>query len=142
MKAARYCLRESLLTVCKLLAPVCPHISEAIYREFKLAKKSVHLEGWPEAPATFDDISVRDGKLLFQLIADARREKSSKGLSLSSNLKKIIITANPEHIHLLKENEETILKTLKAATMDLERRLKESNKETRQTPEFKIRLLE
>src|SRR3989441_2778964 len=110
------------MTVCKLLAPICPHISEAVYHQFPSGgTKSVHLESWPEHEKALDDTSIRNGKLLLDLIAHARREKSSKGLSLGSKVKRIVVSTEAEHLHLLKENEETILRTLKADTMDLER---------------------
>jgi hypothetical protein len=75
------------------------------------------------------------------LIADARREKSSKGLSLGSNIKKIVITTGAEHLHLLKENEETILRTLKANSMDLERSPSSSNPLKEPSLEFKVEIL-
>jgi valyl-tRNA synthetase len=117
-------------------------MSEAIYHQFSLGKTgSVHRENWPEPHETVDDTSIRDGKLLLDLIADARREKSSKGLSLGSNIKKIVITTGAEHLHLLKENEETILRTLKANSMDLERSPSSSNPLKEPSLEFKVEIL-
>jgi len=142
LKATQYCLKEALLTVDKLLAPICPHMSEAIYHQFSLGETgSVHRESWPEPHETVDDASIRDGKLLLDLIADARREKSSKGLSLGSNIKKIVITTGAEHLHLLKDNEETILRTLKANSMDLERSPSSSNPLKEPSLEFKVEIL-
>jgi len=141
LSATRYCLKEALLTICKLLAPICPHISEAIYHQFSPGKRSVHQESWPEPPKTFDDASIHDGKLLLDLISNARREKSSKGLSLGSNIKKIVITTGVEHLHLLKENEETILRTLKADSMDLARFPPSSEREKEPSPGFKVEIL-
>jgi valyl-tRNA synthetase len=141
LKATQYCLKEALLTICKLLAPICPHVSEAIYRQFSSGTtKSVHQESWPEPNKTLDEASIRDGKLLLGLIAVARREKSSKGLSLGSNIKKIVITTEVEHLHLLKANEETILKTLKANSIGLERTTSDSNREKEPSPEFKVEI--
>jgi valyl-tRNA synthetase len=129
------------MTICKILAPICPHMSEAIYHQFSSGTtKSVHQESWPEPDKTLDDASIRDGKLLLGLIAVARREKSSKGLSLGSNIKKIVITTGVEHLHLLKENEETILKTLKADSLDLERSPASSNHGKEPSPEFKVEI--
>jgi valyl-tRNA synthetase len=141
MKATQYCLKEALSTVCKLLAPICPHMSEAIYHQFSPGKTgSVHQESWPEPDKTLDDASIRDGQLLVDLIADARRQKSSKGLSLGSNIKKIVVTTAVEHLHILKENEETILKTLKADSLDLERSPSSSNQGKEPSPEFKVEI--
>ena len=142
LKATQYCLREALLTICKLLAPICPHISEAIYQQFpSRAAKSIHKESWPELEKALDDISIRNGKLLLDLIAHARREKSSKGLSLGSNIKRIIVGTGAEHLHLLKENEETILRTLKADTMDLERLPSSSDQPRELSAGFKVEIV-
>jgi len=142
LKATQYCLQEALLTICKLLAPMCPHMSEAIYHQFPAkTTKSVHNESWPEHDRTVDDASVRNGKLLLDLIAHARREKSSKGLSLGSNIRRIVITTEAEYLHLLKENEETILRTLKADAIDLERSPSRSSEGKEPSPRFKVAIV-
>lgn len=138
--AAQYCLRQALLTITTLLAPVCPHISEAIYQQMHPEKKSIHQEIWPEATEARDDSSIQNGKLLLDLIADARRQKSSKGLSLSSNIKKIVISITPEYLHLLKDNEETILKTLKADSTELQR-LSPASNQGEQASRFQVEVL-
>ena len=142
LKAAQYCLQEALLTICKLLAPICPHVSEAIYHQLSAkTTKSIHKESWPEHDRTVDDASVRNGKLLLELIAHARREKSSKGLSLGSNIKRIVITTEPDYLHLLMENEETILRTLKADAIDLERSPSTSSEGSEPSPRFKVAIV-
>ncbi|OLE68237.1 valine--tRNA ligase [archaeon 13_1_20CM_2_51_12] len=142
LTATQYCLREAVLTICKLLAPICPHISEAVYQQFPSeATKSVHLESWPEHEKALDDTSIRNGRFLLDLIAHARREKSSKGLSLGSNIKRIIVSTEAEHLHLLKENEETILRTLKADYMDLERLPLNSNQVGESSAGFVVEII-
>ena len=142
LKATQYCLQEALLTICKLLAPICPHASEAVYHQFPLGTtKSVHQESWPESEKTLDDSSIRNGKLLLDIIAQARREKSAKGLSLGENIKRIVISAEAEHLHLLKENEEAILRTLKADSIDLERLPSRSNQGKEPSAGFKVAIV-
>ena len=117
-------------------------MSEAIYHQLSAkTTKSVHNESWPEHDRTVDDASVRNGKLLLELIAHARREKSSKGLSLGSNIKRIVITTEAEYLHLLKENEETILRTLKADAIDLERSPSSSSEGKEPSPRFKVAIV-
>ena len=140
LKAAQYCLVEALTTVCKLLAPMCPHVSEAIYQQISQGRKSIHLESWPKSAKTLDKTSISEGKILLDLIATARREKSSKGLSLGANIEKIVIVTGVENLHLLKENEETILKTLKAGSVDLERLTDDSSPGTQRGPRFRIEI--
>jgi valyl-tRNA synthetase len=142
LKATQYCLQEALLTICKLLAPICPHISDAIYHQLpSKPAKSVHQESWPEHDKTLDEASIRGGKLLLDLIAQARREKSAKGLSLGSNIKRIVIRTGAEHLHVLKENEETILRTLKADTIDLERSPPSSSQGKESSTGFKVEIV-
>jgi valyl-tRNA synthetase len=141
LQALQYCLKEALVTICKLLAPICPHITEAIYHQLSPRSSSVHQENWPEQNKNVDNASILDGKLLLDIIASARREKSSKGLSLSAKIKKVVITTTTEHLHLLKDNEGTILNTLKAEAIDLERHASEPSEENPHAPEFKIRIL-
>ncbi|HEV2119420.1 MAG TPA: valine--tRNA ligase [Candidatus Bathyarchaeia archaeon] len=141
-KATQYCLQEALLTICKLLAPICPHMSEAIYHQFPSGiAKSIHQEHWPERDRPIDDTSIHNGALLLNVIAQLRREKSSKGLSLGSNIKKIVVRTDAENLHLLKENEETILKTLKADSIELERSPTNPSQGREQTPGFRVELI-
>ena len=139
-KAAQYCLRETLTTICQLLAPICPHVSEAIFQEISHKKTSVHQERWPKSVKTLDNASINQGKTLLELIATARREKSSTGLSLGANIEKVIIATEAENLHLLKENEETILKTLKAGSIDLERLTVEPSSTTQTGSRFRIEI--
>ena len=46
-RGAWYTLHTCLKTILKLLAPVCPFITEAVWREV-YSKRSIHLEGYPE----------------------------------------------------------------------------------------------
>jgi valyl-tRNA synthetase len=142
LKATQYCLHESVLTICKLLAPICPHVSEAIYQQFpSKSASSVHRDDWPALKKTVDEISLRDGKLLLELIAHARREKSAKGLSLGESIKKVVIGVESAHLHIVKENEETILRTIKADNMDLERLASSPNQAKESNTGFKVEIV-
>lgn len=46
-RAAQRALHEALLTTAKLLAPVCPHVAERVYRDLGGRLPTVHLEAWP-----------------------------------------------------------------------------------------------
>lgn len=48
-KAAKYTLVLVTKTVAKLLAPICPYLSEYVWQNVISSKDSVHLEGWPKA---------------------------------------------------------------------------------------------
>jgi isoleucyl-tRNA synthetase len=49
--AAFATLRDTLLTVTKLLAPFTPFVADAIYEGLRGPESSVHLEDWPEVEA-------------------------------------------------------------------------------------------
>jgi valyl-tRNA synthetase len=120
---ARYCLREALLAVCRLLSPICPHITEAIYQEIrtKPSRASIHAGGWPEPDRAFrENRRIQDGALIIEAIAQARRKKSEKGLSLKSPIERVIIRTQQANHHLFQTNQEPILRTIKSGTLLLE----------------------
>jgi valyl-tRNA synthetase len=119
-ESAKYCLREAVLTICKLLSPICPHIAEAIYQEIKTdpSKGSVHSERWPEPNKTLQDPKqVQDGRMIIEAIAQARRKKSEKGLSLKSPVEQVIITTQRSNIGLFQRNQDPILRTIKSESL-------------------------
>ncbi len=121
-EAAQYCLYEALLTVCKLLAPICPHITESIYQQTPREDKpeSLHRNRWPKAnPELALEEWITEGFVLVETIAVGRRRKAEKGLSLKSPLKALVIAGSRENLALLRENEETITRTLKAESLQL-----------------------
>jgi valyl-tRNA synthetase len=132
-KAAQYCLRESLATICKLLAPICPHITESIYQELaKGESQSIHLSHWPDPkPDLAKPEWTRDGRVLVDAIAVGRRKKAEKGLPLKAPLKSISISVPLESLESVRQNQEAILKTLKAEALEL----KGSDKLSREGPE-------
>ena len=122
-EAAQYCLYESLSTICKLIAPICPHISESIYQELPNDKQaeSVHLNQWPESnPSLLNQTWIKEGKLVIDTIASGRRKKAEKGLALKTPLKALVIRGPKESLEVLQGNEEPILRTLKANTLQLD----------------------
>jgi valyl-tRNA synthetase len=122
-EAARHCLYHAIVTVCKLVAPFCPHISESIYQMIpkKELAESVHLTVWPRPePSTLNDDWVREGNILVEAIALGRRRKSENGMSLSAPVKRLHIAAPETSLRLLKENQETIVRTLRAEQLTLE----------------------
>jgi isoleucyl-tRNA synthetase len=50
--AAYHTLYEALMTTIKLLAPVCPHITEEIFQSLGGDRTTVHMCDWPIADLT------------------------------------------------------------------------------------------
>ena len=89
-EAARYTLHRALLTTVKLLAPLLPYVTEAIYSGLFAATEgvsSVHLAAWPKADTRFDDATALiAGDALLDIATAVRRYKSERGLSLGAEL--------------------------------------------------------
>ncbi len=119
--SAQYSLQTVLLTICKLLAPFCPHITEAIYQQLpRKTFESVHRCGWPSPDLKLlNDGWIRDGETLVETIAAGRRFKSEKGLPLREPVKTLLISASEHQINILDQNRETIQRTLRAEALEL-----------------------
>ncbi len=122
-KSAQFSLYETLVTICKLLAPICPHITEAIYQQVPKSNtmaQSIHKSEWPTAETSrFDESIAKQGRALLEVIALSRRKKADSGLSLKTPIRALEIYTNPEQLTVLRENEEVILRTLKAEKLIL-----------------------
>lgn len=105
-----YTCHEVLLTLCKLLAPISPFISEEIDRNLT-GEESVHLSDWPKAPP----INSQDEKILSEMslirkvveIGHSLRKKSA--VKVRQPLKNLVYTSgkregfNPlDYIDLIK----------------------------------------
>jgi len=122
---ARYALRQVLKTVLKLLAPLLPYITEAIWLEMFQSEEggeSIHQSQWPEAKDTLLAIERRPitgseghlldlsfGELLVSIATTVRRFKSEHSLSLGSELACLQVAAT----------DPALIEVLKAAAPDL-----------------------
>ena len=112
-RAAQYTLFHTLDTVLKLLAPICPHITDALYQELwrnRLKVRSVHLAAWPHAAEQLiDEESERQGSVLVRVLSEIRRTKSEKRLSMKAPIKRLTIRAEEEVANVLRSHREAIL---------------------------------
>ncbi|HZY94872.1 MAG TPA: valine--tRNA ligase [Candidatus Bathyarchaeia archaeon] len=139
-----YCLRQALLTILKLLAPVCPHVTETIYNELDLSprKTSIHLEPWPVPEKKFlDGKPMSEGRILLDIIASARRKKSEKGLSLKTQIQKILVSAEPGMGQLIRENEQIILRTIRAESLAVQELPHQGQKGNDRESDFTMEIL-
>jgi len=63
---------------------------------------------------------IMQGEILVETIATSRRRKSEKGLSLKIPVKRLTIRGPEESLNVLRENKETITRTIKADELVLE----------------------
>ncbi|MDM7935511.1 MAG: class I tRNA ligase family protein, partial [Methanothrix sp.] len=85
-RAAQRTLFIALETLCRLLAPFTPFLSEEIYHS--LTGESVHRQRWPEASGTPIDPA---GLAIKEIAAALRRYKAERGLALNAPLPGITV---------------------------------------------------
>jgi len=107
--------RYALLRISQLLAPFCPHASEAIYQLLKPAGwpyRSVHISPWPEPNASsIDPQAEADGDLIINVIAEFRRAKAEARIPLRAPLGGARIYASGRAAEVLRANLGTIAGT-------------------------------
>ena len=80
--ASYFILHYAIMNTALAMAPICPHISEEVYRHMGGTKETVHMEDWP----SFDEGLIRDDieysmKLvqdIVEIIASERQKNNSK----------------------------------------------------------------
>ncbi|MBU0461240.1 MAG: class I tRNA ligase family protein, partial [Nanoarchaeota archaeon] len=114
--SAQYGLYESLLNVIKMMAPIMPHITEAVYQLHFAEKercKSIHISRWPEFQEAFiDEDAELAGDLAIDLINSVRKFKSEKNVSLKKDVTLLTIGCDKKQEELLGK----VLDDLKATT--------------------------
>jgi valyl-tRNA synthetase len=88
--AACYTLYHVLLTTLKLLAPILPHVTEAIYRPVFAPYEpvtSIHISRWPTPDLALEnDQAEAAGEILVNVATAVRRYKSEAKLPLGTEL--------------------------------------------------------
>jgi len=95
-RAAHATLGTCLDAILRLLAPICPHVTETIFRILhRGAVRSIHVEPWPEADSTrLNEKAEKVGDTLVAAISSVRRMKSERRMSLKAPLKHLTIYAD------------------------------------------------
>jgi len=122
--AAQQTLYEVLYRILQLLAPVTPHLTEAIYQTLyadSKGYKSLHVSPWPEFnQAVTDEQAEKRGDLITALITEVRREKAEKRMSLNAQIKKLTVYAgDKETADIIAESSEDIVGTCKIASLEV-----------------------
>ncbi len=103
-------LYEVLVTLCKLLAPFTPFISEEIYRNLT-GEESVHLAEWPQKSSKFKVQSsklLEDMELVRKVCEVGHAKRKQLGIKVRQPLRKLKVKseklkANKELIQLVKD---------------------------------------
>ncbi len=99
--ACYYTLHYAIDRVLKLLAPVAPHISEAIHQAMVAqdgSRESVHLEDWPSVDAgMIDEKLERSMRTVQELVETALAARQKAGIKLRHPVRKIVVlSADPD----------------------------------------------
>jgi valyl-tRNA synthetase len=105
---ARYALYHALLATIKLLAPILPHVTEAIYQGLFARQDgciSIHRADWPEEIERLTDSTAEAfGESLVEIATAVRRYKSENNLSLGAELGRLqVATADAELAQSLRD---------------------------------------
>jgi len=101
-RAAYATLHEALVTIAKLMAPLAPFVSEALYRNLvarrdPAAAVSVHLCDWPTAdPAAIDDDLLRDMTTLQKVVELGRAARAASGHKTRQPLPEVLVRVPSE----------------------------------------------
>ncbi len=107
-ESARFALYHALLSTIKLLAPILPHVTEAIYQGLFAEQEgiaSIHCADWPEESERVRDMEAETlGQTLVEIATAVRRYKSENNLSLGAELERLQIgTADERLAQMLRE---------------------------------------
>lgn len=113
-EAALYVIYETLMNSIKLLAPICPFITDAIYLElrkkFNLKEESIHLCEWPGYEEKKINQKLEDEfSFAMQIIEKVLAERSEKGIGVRWPLSEVIVKTDKK---LDKKIQEILLKRI------------------------------
>ncbi|HSA35903.1 MAG TPA: class I tRNA ligase family protein, partial [Methanomassiliicoccales archaeon] len=90
--AAYRTLFDAIMDTTLLLAPMCPHLAEEVYRHMDGSKPTVHMMDWPSSDLTRVDERLEKAMAMVQEIVDTvTRERQLKNVKLRWPMKRIVI---------------------------------------------------
>ncbi|MFZ2456401.1 MAG: valine--tRNA ligase [Candidatus Altiarchaeia archaeon] len=97
-KSAQYTMSTIISTIIRMMYPFTPFISDEL-RENLLNEDCAKAPLWPIAdPELLDKDGEELGEIAKDIVAQIRKYKSDKGVSLGSDLESVEITCGPEYI--------------------------------------------
>jgi len=111
-RAAQFTLFHTLDVVLRLLAPICPHITDALYRELwsgRLKARSIHSDAWPlPNEELIDEESEKKGSIVVRVLSEVRRIKSEKRLSMKAPIKRLRVESEEDTANVLRSHVDAI----------------------------------
>lgn len=118
--AAKATLHKAISTFIRLLAPICPHITEEIYQKvFRDGEGaiSVHATSWPKVEGR-EAADGRAGELVVNAIAALRAKKVGMKAALAAEVKLGRVMGSEEMLMACRKNEWLIRQTLHIADLE------------------------
>ena len=119
-EGAKYTLYTVGLGLLKMVSMFLPHVAEDAYQmNFKQTEEpvSIHISTWPDAPLRDED-SERRGETVKNIVASVRSWKSSKGLSLNTEIPRLEVVGQTAD-DLMAGSEEDVRAAVKAAELEV-----------------------
>ncbi|KYK26883.1 valine--tRNA ligase [Euryarchaeota archaeon SM23-78] len=138
--SAQHTLYTVFLGILKLFAPIIPHITEELFHAYYAGKdkeecKSIHISSWPEHYAKLkDEVAEQAGELVIRIIAEVRKYKTGKKMSLKEEIAKVVVETSFD-IKKLKDDE------YKSLEQDLVNTVKTKKLEIKKSKEFKVNII-
>ena len=125
-KAAAYLtLHQTLVTLCKLLAPLLPFLAEELYQNLVLpvdptAPESVHLCAYPEAQTEMIDVQLMtDMDRVRQVVGLGRSIRTARSLKVRQPLQRVLVACSEEERRSLLRLKPLILQELNVKSLEL-----------------------
>jgi isoleucyl-tRNA synthetase len=98
--ASYFILHYAVMNTALVLAPVCPHISEEVYRHMGGKKDSIHMEDWP----SYDEELIRDDlefsmKLVQDIVEIIASERQKNNVKLRWPLRSIMVQGESNDVN-------------------------------------------
>lgn len=112
--SAKATLYKVIWTFLRLVAPICPHITEELYHKVFKEREgyiSIHAAPYPvleEIP----EVDGKDGEALIKVIAELRTKKVESKVALSARVKRALICNSKEVLEVCKRNDWLIKEVL------------------------------
>jgi valyl-tRNA synthetase len=138
--AAQQTLYYTMEKTLQLLAPVMPHITEEIYSYMyaKGSADSIHIRQWPSCDFSIDEETERIGDLFIEVIAELRKDKNKRGISLNKPVKSLNIYGDEKMQSSLRLTEADLKETLKIERIEYSEGVGETNVEGREGLSFTL----
>jgi valyl-tRNA synthetase len=113
-RAAKSTLYKVIWTFSRLIAPICPHLTEEIYQKIFREREghiSIHAAPYPrieEVPA----VDGKVGEVVVRAIAELRSRKVEAQIALSAEVKGVYIQGAKDILEICRENEWLIKEVL------------------------------